>query len=99
MQSKKIYQVIIQDEYNNLTLVGFYKDLDDSIDDINEHLSTYNVRLSKGDLKEYPSTFSSVFDTDLADIFLENEEVAGVMIRGFILDTEETIKDIKKEEN
>lgn len=96
MKSNKIYQVIIQDEWNNLSLIGFYDDLDDSIDDINEYIEPiYNVKLKKGDLHERAGTFSRVFDTDLGDIFEENEDLYGVMIRGFILDRNKIIEEIK----
>lgn len=46
----KLYEVIIQDEWDNLTLLGFYKNLDDSIDDINSFLTTYGVEIQKGDV-------------------------------------------------
>ena len=92
----KLYEVIMQDEWDNLTLLGFYKNLDDSIDDINSFLTTYGVEIKKGDVHEYAGTLESVFDTNIGDL-LENEELCGVMVRGFILD-EEDLKPQKKEE-
>lgn len=86
----KVYEVFIQDEWNNLTLLGFYKHLDDSVDDINAFLEpTYGVRIKKGDVLERAGTLGSVFDTDLIDLFEDKEELAGVMVRGFVLDEED----------
>jgi hypothetical protein len=39
----KKYEVFIQDEWNNLWLVGFYDNLEDAIPEVNEFLDTYNV--------------------------------------------------------
>ena len=85
MENKK-YLVIMQDEWNNLTYLGEYKKLADAIPDINNFLSIYDVAITADDLKEYPSTFGMVFDTNIGDLFEDNEEVYGIMIRGFILD-------------
>lgn len=83
----KIYEVFIQDEWNNNYLIGFYKSLDKAVPDVNEFLkSSYNIEITTDDLKEYPSTFETCFDTHLDNIFEDNEDLAGVMIRGFILD-------------
>lgn len=79
MQDKK-YIVFTQDEWNNNYLMGFYDDLDDAIPDINGWLEIYNLKLEKGDLVEYPSTFGTVFDKEL-----ETEDETVLMIRGFIL--------------
>ena len=38
---KKLYQVIFQDEYNNLSEIGWYESLDDSIEDVNDQISIY----------------------------------------------------------
>lgn len=43
----KIYQVIMQDEYNNLYFLGFYKKLEDAIPDINDWLSIYNIKIDE----------------------------------------------------
>lgn len=72
----KKYQVIFQDEWNNLYEVGFYDNLNDSIDDINDYLKTYNAKIDE--LQEYISTFSKSFDTEI------DTESGVVMIRGFI---------------
>lgn len=85
----KIYEVFMQDEWNNLTFLGFYKHLDDSIDDINSFLATYEVEIKKGDVHEYPSTFGSVFDTDIGDMFEDRDDLCGVMVRGFIFEEED----------
>ncbi len=104
MQENKIYEVFIQDEWNNITLLGFYKSLDDSIDDINKFISIYGdgkYKLEKGMLKEYPSTFDYCFDTSLGDLFevWDNDEayseIGNVMIRGFIFDREDLLKSIE----
>ena len=83
-----LYEVVMQDEYDNLYLLGFYVSLDDSIDDINEFLSVYEddgaIPLKKGDLAEYASTFGTCFDREIE---WENEKdcPGSIMIRGFIL--------------
>ena len=66
---KKIYQVIIQDEYDDLYHIGFYKNLKDSLPDVNEFLfNCYDITIDE--LKEYPSTWEYVFDTEVeVDIF------------------------------
>lgn len=85
----KVYQIIMQDEYNNLTHLGFYKSLEDSIKDINEFLELYDVKITKEDLKERKSTFGSCFDTRISDIFEDNDIVWGVEIRGFVFEETE----------
>lgn len=80
----KKYQVILQDEYNNLYMVGFFDELDDSIEEINKYLDIYEVQLKKGDLKIHTNTYGKGFDTELSDLFEGNEKVEGIMIRGFI---------------
>lgn len=80
----KKYQVILQDEYNNLYMVGFFDELDDSIEEINKYLDIYEVQLKKGDLKIHTNTYDKGFDTELSDLFEGNEKVEGIMIRGFI---------------
>ena len=74
----KKYEVFIQDEWNNIYLVGFYDNLEDAIPEVNEFLETYNMKIDE--LKEYPSTFGSCFDKEVET---PNGEI--VMIRGFIL--------------
>lgn len=98
----KIYQVFITDEYNNNYLLGFYKDLDDSIDDINNFISNDEYKLQKGDVKEYPCTFEPAFDVCLYDILLSRygddfEDCnldTSLYIRGFILDKEKLIEEL-----
>lgn len=100
----KLYQVILQDEYNNLYEVGLYKSLDDSIKDLNKELEVYNIKLEKGDLREYPSTFGQCFDCYLSDLAESKgitdqekiDEMLGVQIRGFILDSELITERISK---
>lgn len=74
----KKYEVFIQDEWNNLWLMGFYDNLEDAIPDINGFLETYETQITE--LKEYPSTFGTCFDT-----YVETTDSEGVTIRGFIL--------------
>lgn len=75
----KKYQVIIQDEYNNLYHIGFYDNLSDSVEEINSFLETYNVSIDG--LKVYPSTFNECFDTEI-----ETPDGNFIMVRGFIFD-------------
>lgn len=49
------YQVIFQDEYNNLYLVGFYDDLQEAQKDINEEIKDY---LLDGDAYDNDDTLS-----------------------------------------
>lgn len=83
-----LYQIVMQDEYDNLYLLGFYESLDDSIEDINGFIGAYDddgaIPIKKGDLAEYASTFGSCFDREIE---WENEEdcPGTIMIRGFIL--------------
>lgn len=75
-----IYQVIMQDEYNNLHCLRFYKTLTDAISDVNEWLSLYDTQIDE--LVEYPSTFGTCFDRDI------DLEDCTVFVRGFIMDEE-----------
>lgn len=83
-----LYEVMMQNEYDNLYLLGFYESLDDSIEDINGFIGAYDddgaVPLKKGDLAEYASTFGTCFNREVE---WENEEdcPGTIMIRGFIL--------------
>ncbi len=74
----KKYIVFMQDEWNNLYLMGFYDKLKDAIPDINDWLKLYNVEIDE--LEEYPSTLGYAFDKEI-----ETEEGEFVMVRGFIL--------------
>jgi hypothetical protein len=91
----KVYQVIMQDEYNNLFLCGFYKELKEAVSDINDFISVYgDYKITEEDLRVRKSTFGECFDVSLNDIFFSEEEnidysdIAGVEIRGFILEEE-----------
>ena len=77
----KVYLVFMQDEYNNNYYLGIYKQLKDSIKDINEWLETYDTKIEE--LNEYPSTFGTCFDQTVET---PNDEF--LMIRGFVLDPE-----------
>ena len=83
-----LYEVMMQDEYDNLYLLGFYESLDDSIEDINGFIGAYDddgaIPLKKGDLAEYASTFGSCFDREIE--WKHEEDCPGtIMVRGFIL--------------
>ena len=83
-----LYEVMMQDEYDNLDLLGFYESLDDSIEDINGFIGAYDddgaIPLKKGDLAEYASTFGSCFDREIE--WEHEEDCPGtIMVRGFIL--------------
>ena len=81
----KRYEVIIQDEWNNLYRLGEYNELKDSIDDINGFLEVYNIQIKAEDLKEYSSTFGETFDLDVGMMYENRDDLSGIMIRGFIL--------------
>lgn len=85
MNKEKIYQIIMQDEYNNLYHIGFYKELKNALPDINQWLEIYNVSIDT--LETYPSTFNEVFDREI-----EIEDGTVVYIRGFILDLKEVLE-------
>ena len=92
-----LYQIIFQDEYNNLYEIGWYGDLNTAIPDVNQFLKGYNVQLKEGAIEEYAGTFGSCFDLNLCDLFEDLEEC--VMIRGFVKtieDLEEVIKKAKE---
>ena len=83
-----LYEVMMQDEYNNLYLLGFYELLDDAIEDINDFISAYYedgaIPIKKGDLAEYASTFGACFDREI-EWKNEDDCPGSIMIRGFIL--------------
>lgn len=93
---KKIYEIFLQDAYDNITLIGFYENLDDAIDDINNYISEEGLYLKKGYLKERDSTFGPTFDIYIRDMLegyvpdhiLYNDdyyEDCFTMVRGFVL--------------
>lgn len=92
----KIYEILFEDEYNNLYQLGYYKSLDSAISDINSELSTYNIKLKEGDLKEYASTFGSCFDANIGYLTgaPEDSETYSISIRGFILDSDRIVEDM-----
>lgn len=92
----KIYQVIYQDEYDNLILLGFYKSLEDAIPDINSELEEFNVSITKDDLKEYAGTLGNRFDLDISMLFDEADDLPFVKIRGFVFDKEYLMKEIEE---
>ena len=75
----KKYEVIIQDEWNNLYQIGFYDKLEEAIPDVNDFLEIYDVEIQE--LTEYPSTFGTCFDMEI-----ETKDENIIMIRGFVLD-------------
>lgn len=77
---KKVYQVFMQDELNNLYMIGFYLNLQNAVPAVNEFLETYGVTIDE--IPEYASTFGTCFDMTIPD-----EEACGVMVRGFIYDS------------
>lgn len=83
-----LYEIVMQDEYDNLYLLGFYESLDDAIEDINGFIEAYEedgaIPLKKGDLAEYASTFGSCFDREI-EWKNEDDCPGSIMIRGFIL--------------
>lgn len=91
-----LYEIIMQDECNDLYQLGFYQSLDDAIEDINDFIGAYDddgaVHLKKGDLAEYASIFGTCFDREVE---WENEEdcPGTVMVRGFAL----SAKSVKEE--
>lgn len=72
------FQVIMQDEYNNLYNLGFYDNLEDSIKDINEWLKPYETTIDS--LETYVSTFNIAFDKEI-----ETKDGNIIMVRGFTL--------------
>lgn len=74
----KKYEVLIQDEWNNLYQMGFYDKLEDALPDVNDFLSVYGTKIDE--IKEYVSTFGSCFDTEVET---PNGDI--IMIRGFVL--------------
>lgn len=94
-----MYEVIMQDECDNLYLLGFYESLDDAIEDINGFIGAYDddgaIPLEKGDLAEYASTFGTCFDREIE---WENEEdcPGTIMVRGFVLSAKNAKEEAEK---
>lgn len=79
ISTRKKYLVMIQDEWNNLYYMGEYDKLNDSLADINDFISVYDVQIDE--LEEYAGSFSYVFDKE---IVTPDETI--IMVRGFILE-------------
>lgn len=100
---KKIYQVFVNDVWNNNYLIGFFKNLDDAIPGINEFIERDEWKLEPGDLKESAGTVGPVFDAYLTNI-LESKEIdceelydcdeGQLSIRGFILEFKESLDEL-----
>lgn len=92
----KLYQVIFQDEYNNLYMLGFYKDLRDSIQDINKELDSYDIVIEEEDLKLYPSTFSECFDLSIRNIdrYEDNDDIPDIYVRGFVFEIDNSLDEL-----
>ena len=92
----KIYQIIFQDEYNNLYLIGFYKNLKDSIRDINEELDSYGAVIDEEDLTLYSSSFSECFDLSIKnmDRYENNDEIPDIYVRGFVLEVDTSLDEL-----
>ena len=93
------YQVIMQDEYDNLYLLGLYASLEDARKDVNEWLAAYEgdgvKYLEEGELSEYASTFGSCFDREV-EWKDEDGGLGCVMIRGFALSAKSLKEDAEK---
>ena len=72
----KLYQVMIEDEYFNLYEIGWFKELKDSLKDLDNFLSAYgDIEITEDILREYASTFGTCFDTELTLVKDEKEAV------------------------
>lgn len=76
-----IYQVIMEDEWHTLHHLGFYKELKDSLKDINLWLEMYDVGIEEDDLRVRSSTFDFCFDKEILI-----DDGMYVYIRGFIFE-------------
>lgn len=87
----KVYLVNTIDEWNNITLIGFFNDLAEATKEVKEtHAELKGI--DELELKEYASTFSMVFDTEVYD------EDSGEYIRvfGYILDKGYLLEEINE---
>lgn len=93
------YQVIMQDEYDNLYLLGLYASLEDARKDVNDWLAAYDEDgveyLEEGELSEYASTFGSCFDREV-EWKGEDGGPGCVMIRGFALSAKSLKEDAER---
>lgn len=82
------YQVVFVDEYDNWYEVGWYDDLEEAEEPLNDYLKLYkdedgNVPefgegTNLGHLEEYPSTFTFCFDRFI------DVDCGCVQVRGFV---------------
>lgn len=91
----KVYQVIYQDEWDNLIQLGFYNKLEDAVNDINNELEEYDISITKEDLKSHSGMFEECFDLDISLLFDDRDDIPFVKIRGFIFNKEFLIKEIE----
>lgn len=96
INNMKVYEILFEDEYDNLYQLGYYKSLASAVDDINSELSVYNIKLKYDDLKEYAGTFGACFDANIGYLTdaPEDSDAYSINIRGFILDSDAVIEDI-----
>ena len=91
----RVYQVIYQDEWDNLIQLGFYNKLEDAVNDINNELEEYDISITKEDLKSHSGMFGECFDLNISLLFDDRDDIPFVKIRGFIFDKEFLIKEIE----
>lgn len=86
----KIYEIWMQDEFNNNYFIGFYNELMNAVPAINDFLVPYEAKIET--LEEYPSTFGECFDTEVFREISGDDDSddgwTGVMVRGFIFDAD-----------
>lgn len=103
----KIYEVWVTDIWNNNWFCGFYNNLDDCVEDVNNHIMNEKYHLEKGDIKEYSSTLDVCFDASVGDIvssridltdedYDECDDDLSLMIRGFVFDSDYLKDEIDK---
>lgn len=90
----KLYEVFVQDTWNNNYWLGWFTDLDNCLEKVNSYIQNDKYKLHSGDLKEYPSTFNYCFDREIYDE--DSDEVT--YVRGFIhyFDNEEDYNTCKR---
>ena len=79
------YQFILQDEYNNLFEIGYFKDLESAVPEINASLDVYHTSVTLEQLQaaERNSPFGGGLDVELYE---DNDSEVGslIMIRCFV---------------
>jgi len=101
---KKVYEVFVTDIWNNCYFIGFFENLDDAIQDINCYIFDEKYHILPGEIGEYPSTFGPCIDAtvgdilqgrgmDLTEAYDEGDEDLSLMIRGFVLEYENSLDD------